>query len=126
MVGIGTIWLETSVATKLVLNNVKRAPNVRVHLISIDVLNDEGYVSTNADGKLKLIKDSLVVNRGNKRCGLYCTKASACGDMMNAVEIDISSTLWHKRLSHISDKGFNVLIKKKLLSNFEKAKLEKY
>ena len=55
VVGIGTICLETSVITKLVLNNVKHAPDVRLHLISVGILDDEGYVSTNGDGKWKLI-----------------------------------------------------------------------
>ena len=45
--------------------------------------------------------------------------------MVNAVDSDNSSTLCHKRLSHISEKGLNVLAKKKLLSNFQSAKLEK-
>ena len=37
VVGIGTICLETSVGTKLVLNNVKHAPDGRLHLISVGV-----------------------------------------------------------------------------------------
>ena len=74
---------------------------------------------------MKLIKGSLVVARGIKRRGLYWTTASACVEMVNAVESDSSSTLWHKRLSHIREKGLNVLAKKKLLSNFQSAKLEK-
>ena len=37
VVGIGTISLETSVGTKLVLNNVKHAPDGRLHLISVGV-----------------------------------------------------------------------------------------
>ena len=45
--------------------------------------------------------------------------------MVNAIEDDKSSTLWHKRLSHISEKGLNVLAKKKLLSDCKGAKLEK-
>ena len=51
VVGIGTICLETSIGTKLVLNNVKHAPDVRLHLISVGVLDNEGYVSTNGNGK---------------------------------------------------------------------------
>ena len=94
---------------------MKHAPDVCLHLISVGVLYDEGYVSTNSDGKFKLIKGSLVVARGNKRRGLYWTTASACVDMVNAVESNNSSTLWYKILSHISEKGLNVLAKKKLL-----------
>ena len=49
--------------TKLVLNNVKHAPNVCRHLISVGVLENEGYVYTNGDGKWTLIKGSLVVTK---------------------------------------------------------------
>ena len=37
VVGIGTICLKTSVGTKLILNNVKHASDVRLHLISVGV-----------------------------------------------------------------------------------------
>ena len=51
IIGTGTICLKTSVETKLVLNNMKHDPDIRLHLISAGVLDDEGYVSTNGDGK---------------------------------------------------------------------------
>ena len=63
--------------------------------------------------------------RGDKRRGLHWTMTSTCVDMMHAFESDNSSTLWHKRISHINEKGLNVLAKKKFLSNFKSAKLEK-
>ena len=90
VVGIGTICLETSGGTKLVLNNVKHAPDVRLHLISFGVFDDEGYVSTNGDGKWNLIKGSLVVARGNKCRGLYWTTASACVYMVSMIESNTS------------------------------------
>ena len=92
VVGTGKICLENSVGTKIVLNNVKHAPDVHLHLISVGVLDDEGYISTNGDGKWKLIKGFLVVARGNKYRGLYWTTASSSVDMVNAVESDSSST----------------------------------
>ena len=104
---------------------MKHAPDVHLHLTYVGVLDDKGYVSTNGDGKWNLIKGSLVVVRGDKRRVLYWSTAFACVDMMNAVESDNSSTLWHKRISHINEKGLNVLAKKKFLSNFKSAKLEK-
>ena len=67
----------------------------------------------------------MVVARGNERRGLYWTTVFACVDMVNAVESNNSSTLWYKRLSHISEKGLNVLAKKFFWSNFKSAKLEK-
>ena len=71
VVGVDTICFETSVGTKLVLNNLIHAPDVRLHLILVGVLDDEGYVSTNGDGNKKLIKGSLVVAHGRKHHGLY-------------------------------------------------------
>ncbi|MCF7184086.1 DDE-type integrase/transposase/recombinase, partial [Corynebacterium sp. MC-13] len=105
--------------------NAPHALDIYLHLIFVGVLDDEVYVCTNDEGKWKLIKGSLVVARGEKRRGLYWTTASTCANMVNAVEDDKSSTLWHKRLSHISEKGLNVLAKKKLLSDCKGAKLEK-
>lgn len=77
-------------------------------MISVGSLDDEGYVSTNGGGMWKLTKSSLIVARGNKRHGLYWTTTFTCADMANAVEKDSSSTLWHKRLSYISEKGYNL------------------
>jgi len=51
VVCIGINFVETSVGTKLVLKNVKHAPNVRLHLIYVGVLDDEGSVNINGDGK---------------------------------------------------------------------------
>ena len=56
VVGICITFLETSVGTKLVLNNVKHAPDVCLHLIPVGVFDDKVYVSTNGAGKWKLIK----------------------------------------------------------------------
>ena len=83
---------------------MKHDRDVRLHLISVGVLDDESNVSTNGDRKLKLIKGSLVVSCGIKHRGLYWTTSSACVYMVNVVETDISSMLCHKRLRHISEK----------------------
>lgn len=97
---------------------MKYTPNVHLHLISVGVLDDEGYVSINGGGKWKLIKGSLIVARGEKRRGLYWTTSSTCANMVNAVEDDKSSTLWHKRLSHISEKG--LILDNEYMSNSNK------
>lgn len=71
MASIGTICLEINIGTKLVLNNMKHEPNVRLHLISDGVLDNERYIGTNGSGKYKLIKGSFVVAHGDKHRGLY-------------------------------------------------------
>ncbi|VFQ74335.1 unnamed protein product [Cuscuta campestris] len=66
VVGIGVVVLETKTGMKLVLKNVRHAPDIRLNVISTSVLDDEGYVSTFGDGKCKLTKGSLIVARGKK------------------------------------------------------------
>ncbi|VFQ70960.1 unnamed protein product [Cuscuta campestris] len=66
VVGIGVVVLETRTGMKLVLKNVRHAPDIRLNLISTSVLDDEGYMSTFGDGQCKLTKGSLIVARGKK------------------------------------------------------------
>jgi len=40
--------------------------------------------------------------------------------------MDMETSLWHRRLSHISDKGLNCLAKKDMLPGMKNADLEKY
>ena len=44
--GIGIVCLKTNNGSKLVLNNVKHAPNVLLNLIFVGYLDYEGYVNT--------------------------------------------------------------------------------
>ena len=46
VIGIGTVCLGTSTGAKLILKNVWHALNVRLHMISTSVLNDDGYFNT--------------------------------------------------------------------------------
>ncbi|VFQ58709.1 unnamed protein product [Cuscuta campestris] len=125
VVGIGVVVLETRTGMKLVLKNVRHAPDIRLNLISTSVLDDEGYMSTFGDGQCKLTKGSLIVARGKKCSGLYWTNASVSIDSVNAVESDSSSELWHRRLSHISEKGLDCLAKKNVLSGVKDANLKR-
>ena len=43
---------------------------------------------------------------------------------MNAM--DMEASLWHRRLSHISEKGLNCLAKKDMLPGLKNVDLEKY
>ena len=49
--GIGYIFLETSIGNKLVLKDVRHVPDIRLNLISTSRLDDEGF--TNSFGESK-------------------------------------------------------------------------
>jgi hypothetical protein len=74
VVGIGDIWLETNTRCKLLLKDVRHMPNMRLYLISIGTLDEEGYHSYFGDCKWKLSRNSLIVAKG-KKMGLYMSQA---------------------------------------------------
>ncbi|CAJ2658024.1 unnamed protein product [Trifolium pratense] len=95
VIGVGDICLQTNMGMQLLLRDVKHAPDVRFNLISVHMLYDCGYDNHFGSGK-----DSVNV-------------------------IDMKASLWHRRLSHISEKGLNVLAKKDVLPGLKNADLEK-
>ena len=66
----------------------------------------------------------MVVARDKKCSSLYLLQASISSNLVNAVESNNMSELWHKRLSHISEKGLDCLAKKSLLEVLTDVKLD--
>ena len=119
IVGMGDICLETNIGCKLLLRYVRHVPDIRLNLISTGKLDDEAYNNNFSDGKWKLSKDSLVVAKGKKTCSLYTMQAKICKGVVNTLENDSSTDLWHRRLGHMSEKGLQVLSKKELLAGIK-------
>ena len=80
VIGIGTVCLESNYGSKLVLNNVKHAPDVRLNLIFVGYLDDEGYVNTLGVVQWKLTRGLMVVARGDKLSNLYVFQGSISRD----------------------------------------------
>ncbi|RDY10271.1 hypothetical protein CR513_05239, partial [Mucuna pruriens] len=123
VIGVGDFCLQTNTRMQLWLRGVKHAPDVRFNLISVHMLDDGGYDNHFGHGKWKLTKGNLVVARGEKISKLYWTKALVAKDSVNAM--DMEASLWHRRLSHISEKGLTCLAKKDMLLRLKNAELEK-
>ncbi|RDX94958.1 hypothetical protein CR513_22583, partial [Mucuna pruriens] len=118
VIDVGDVCLQINTGI-----GVKHALDVRFNLISVHMLDDGGYDNHFDYGKWKLTKGNLVVARGEKISKLYWTKALVAKDGMNAM--DMEASLWHRRLSHINEKGLNCLAKKDMLPRLKNAELEK-
>ena len=86
IVGIRDIWLETNTSCKLHLKNVRHISDIRLSLISFQVLDDDGYHNFFGDGKWKCTKGNMVVVKGEKRNTLYWTTTKFSTPQVNAVE----------------------------------------
>ena len=125
VVGIGDVCLEMNNGTRLLLRGVKHIPEIRLNLISAGKLDDEGYCNTFSNGQWKLTKGAMVVARGNKHSSLYILQARLSKGVINAVNDELTTELWHKRLAHMSERGLAVLAKKNLLSGMNDAHLRR-
>ncbi|KAK8564663.1 hypothetical protein V6N12_058246 [Hibiscus sabdariffa] len=121
---MGDVSLVSNNGTKLIHKDARHAPDIHLNLISAGRLNDEGFCNTFSDGQWKLTKGSLVVALGKKSSNLYLMHASTSVDIVNVTVNDSSTKLWHKRLSHMSEKGLNCLAKKNQLLGLKNATLK--
>ncbi|KAD4889467.1 hypothetical protein E3N88_21540 [Mikania micrantha] len=121
--GKGDIDLRTSLGTIWTLTDVRVIPDLRKMLISIGKLDDEGLEVHFGGGQWKVVKGNLVISRGKKRGSLYMVEDLA-GDV-NAVTGGPSlSSLWHQRLSHMSEKGLKILADKGKFPDLKKVELD--
>ncbi|KAG8367017.1 hypothetical protein BUALT_Bualt16G0028600 [Buddleja alternifolia] len=119
VIGMGNINLETDTGCRLILRDVRYIPNIRLNIISTGKLDDDGYVSHFGEGKWKLTKGSLITAKSKKKNSLYLMQAKLSNGEVNAAVNNFSIELWHKRLGHLSQKGMQLLAKKKLLPDDE-------
>ncbi|KAG8376937.1 hypothetical protein BUALT_Bualt09G0116000 [Buddleja alternifolia] len=124
VIGMGNINLETDTGCRLILRDVRHIPNIRLNIISTGKLDDDGYVSNFGEGKWKLTKVSLITAKGKKKNSLYLMQAKLSNGEVNAAVNNSSIELWHKRLGHLSQKGMQLLAKKKLLPDVNGIELQ--
>ena len=70
-IGMGDVCLETNNDIILFLKNFKYISDIRMNLISIGKLDDEGFCNTFHDSQWKLTRGSMVIAKGKKCSLLY-------------------------------------------------------
>ncbi|KAL0551899.1 hypothetical protein IC582_010991 [Cucumis melo] len=125
VVGIGDVHLKNRNGSRLILKNVKHIPDIRMNLISTGKLDDEGFCNTFDNGIWKLTKGSMVIASGQKFSSLYYMDAKIIDYDINTVNDEANVELWHKRLSHMSEKGLKILTKKNHLHDLKSTPLKR-
>lgn len=119
IIGMGDICIITNLGYKMVLKDVRHVPNLRLNLISIGKLDDEGYVTHHGDGQWNLKNDSLIMAKGKKYYSLYRIEVQISKDEIKSISQESLSDLWHQRLNHMSGKGLENLVKRNSLPNLK-------
>jgi GAG-pre-integrase domain len=110
--GIADIYLQIDMSCRLILKDVWHIPDLRLNLISGNVLDKDGFKHYLEGGEWKLSKGSMVVAKGKSWNSLYRTHAKVLKNGLNAVQTGNSVNLWHQRLGHMSEKGLQILASK--------------
>ena len=128
MESIGAVRLMLESGYVLQLRNVFYVPNFRRNLISISVLNHDGYVFLFQNASVQLSLNSKVVGSSILNNGLFQLLLSPTSHQSFAVESSVSKRslcaensclLWHKRLGHISRERIQRLVKNNILPSLD-------
>lgn len=102
----------------VILTKVRFIPEMKRNLISLGTLEALGCKYSSEDGVLRIFRGERVLLHGRRHETLYflCEKgkdleAGTC----NEVSGD-DTHLWHSRMGHISQRGLNVLVERRLLN----------
>ncbi|KAL2248429.1 UNVERIFIED_CONTAM: Retrovirus-related Pol polyprotein from transposon TNT 1-94 [Sesamum indicum] len=118
--GLGDVSMCFKDGYKMTLKNVRYVPDLSHNLISCAALEEDGLEGRWGKGLMKIMKGSLVVFKAERKRNLYICTVSYDYLAASVSEND-STTLWHKRLGHISQKGLDFLKKDGILNaNIEK------
>ena len=97
----GSVWLP---------EKVRHIPELRRNLISIGQLDDKGHAILFVCDTWKVTKGVRVLAHGKKTGTLYMT--SSPRDTIAVAYASTDTSLWHRRLGHMSEKGMKMLLLK--------------
>lgn len=123
VVGKGDVNLTTMDGSTLILKDVRHVPDMRLNLISVERLDEEGFCTTFRNGMCKISRGSLVVAKGLKMSKLYVVRENHSEGVNYAGE-ENSTELWHRRLGHISEKNLTRLVSKKVLPDIKQVHMK--
>ena len=97
----GSVWL---------LEKVRHIPDLRRNLIFVERLDDEGHAILFVGGTWKVTRGVRVLAHGKKTGTLYMI--SSLRDTIAIAEASTDTSLWYRRLGHMSEKEMKMLLSK--------------
>ena len=113
VVGMGDVRILLFNGSVWLLEKVQHIPDLRGNLISVGQLDDERHAILFVGGTWKVTKKARVLARGRKTSTLYMT--SSPRDTIAIADASTDTSLRHRRLGHMSEKGMKMLLSKRKL-----------
>ena len=124
------IKLRLDIESFLLLQDVAYIPSLRRNLISISILDRQGYSFHFGGGKMDIFSHPVLIGNGVLFGNLYSLSlhhgplcdSSSINSIVGCKRARMnlsSSMLWHKRLGHISRQRLKRLVRDGVLSNLD-------
>ena len=124
VVGLGDVRILLPNGSIWLLEKVRHIPDLRKNLIYVGQLDDEGHAILFVDGTWKVTKGARVLARGKKTGALYMTSCPR-GTIVVA-DASTNTSLWHRKLGHMSEKGMKMLLSKGKLPELKSIDFDMY
>ncbi|GKC41626.1 retrovirus-related pol polyprotein from transposon TNT 1-94, partial [Tanacetum coccineum] len=127
IMGTRKVRVQMKNGSSFVLENVHYVLELKRNLISLGTLDQEGYTVKLQNGRVKVIKSSLMVLLGTikENCVYSLDGWAETGEASVSIqEKESLAQVWHKCLGHISEAGFHELERREVLGNKGLGKLE--
>ncbi|GJY59159.1 retrovirus-related pol polyprotein from transposon TNT 1-94 [Tanacetum coccineum] len=127
IMGIRKVRVQMKDDSSFVLQNVRYIPELKRNLISLGTLDRESYTVKLQNGRVKVIKGSLMVLSGTmkEKCVYSLDGWAKSGEASVGIqEKESLAQVWHKCLGHITEAGLHELEKKEVIGNKGLGKLE--
>ena len=117
MASIRKIKLGLEDGSERILWMVRYVLDLKRNLISLGILDREGYSFKSQDRVLSVSRGSLLYMKGALIDRLYALHGKTLvGEVAVIIDLEcLSTNLWHRRLGHLSEKGLYKLSKQGLL-----------
>ncbi|KAI4330265.1 hypothetical protein MLD38_028565 [Melastoma candidum] len=120
--GIGNIRLRTHDKPMHTLTNVRYVPEITKNLISLGALDARGYRISITGGFMRVLKESLVIMKAEKRRNLYFMLGEVVAGSANVSSSVVagkedSAMLWHMRLGHMGERRMTALGRQGMLGD---------
>ncbi|KAA0062924.1 retrotransposon protein, putative, Ty1-copia subclass [Cucumis melo var. makuwa] len=117
IIGVSSVLLKLSNNREVLLKGVRHVPKLKRHLISLGMIDDLGCFIYIEKGSMKVERQGRVILNSRKVEGLYIVKnvIKPKYALISETEKGNELELWHRRLSHISEKGLTELQKQRLI-----------
>lgn len=97
--GNGSIIRHLTLGQRTLINETRYVRELKMNLISIGMLDEQGYSISVINGTMKVCRGSMVVLKGKLINWIYILYGKNYIGTADVAIID-ENTLWHKRLGH--------------------------